>query len=240
MKIIEKIKKRAEDKINSLPVTIAFLGDSVTQGCFELYIKNDGKMATVFDKENAYHSYISKILSMYYPSVPINIINGGLSGTTAKMGYERVEKDILSFNPDLVVVCFGLNDARGGKEGIKEYADSLGGIFKKLKSAGKEVIFMTPNMMNTGISPHIKEELILDTAKELMEIQNGGLMDEYMNAAKEICKEYDVVVCDAYEKWKSLHRAGVDVTELLSNKVNHPLRQMHWLFANMLVDTILS
>ena len=240
MKIVEKFKAKASSNINNPPVTIAFLGDSVTQGCFELYVKPSNTMATVFDKNNVYHNYIAKIFTVLYPTVPVNILNAGISGTTAAIGLERLERDVLTHNPDLVVVCFGLNDARAGEAGINEYSAAIDGIIKKLTDAGKEVIFMTPNMLNTDISPHIKEKLILETAEELMEIQNSGLMDKYMAAAKGVCEKYGVKVCDCYEKWKQLYACGVNVTELLSNKVNHPAREMHWLFAIMLVDTMLS
>ena len=37
MKIIEKLRARQEDIYAAKPITIAFLGDSVTQGCFEIY-----------------------------------------------------------------------------------------------------------------------------------------------------------------------------------------------------------
>lgn len=42
MKIIDKLNAK-QDIYGEKPVTIAFLGDSVTQGCFECYIKEDGK-----------------------------------------------------------------------------------------------------------------------------------------------------------------------------------------------------
>ena len=122
----------------------------------------------------------------------------------------------------------------------KKYKNALAEIFDKVIDSGKEAIFMTPNMLNTGISPHITNEMILDNAKELMDIQNSGVMDEYMKAAKEVSAEKGVKVCDCYEKWKQLYNCGANVTELLSNKVNHPIREMHWLFAYMLVDTMLS
>ena len=34
MKLIEKIRAKQADVFGAAPVTIAFLGDSVTQGCF--------------------------------------------------------------------------------------------------------------------------------------------------------------------------------------------------------------
>lgn len=239
MKIVEKFKAKLNDRLDA-PVTIGFLGDSVTQGCFELYQKEPGKLATVFDKNSVYHNCIYKIFSVLYPAVPVNIINGGVSGTGATNGLSRLERDVLSHNPDLIVVCFGLNDCRNGLEGIESYKNALAEIFDKIAQAGKETIFMTPNMLNTGISPHITNEMILDNAKELMDIQNSGVMDEYMKAAKEVSAEKGVKVCDCYEKWKQLYNCGANVTELLSNKVNHPIREMHWLFAYMLVDTMLS
>ena len=37
MKFLEKINQKSKDLMGTAPVTIAFLGDSVTQGCFECY-----------------------------------------------------------------------------------------------------------------------------------------------------------------------------------------------------------
>ena len=44
MKIMNRIHEKANDNANKPGVTIAFLGDSVTQGCFELYKKSDGSI----------------------------------------------------------------------------------------------------------------------------------------------------------------------------------------------------
>lgn len=110
MKILELIAKKAGNlKENKIP-TIAFLGDSVTQGCFEIYETEQGYVETIFDKSSAYHKRLEEMPSMLYPNVPINIINAGISGDTSWGGAERLDRDVLSHNPDLVVVCFGLND----------------------------------------------------------------------------------------------------------------------------------
>lgn len=53
MEIVQKLAARAADNWNAGAVTIAFLGDSVTQGCFELYKKSDGSVETYFDKNSA-------------------------------------------------------------------------------------------------------------------------------------------------------------------------------------------
>ena len=49
MNIMNKIRARAENNSAHEGVTIAFLGDSVTQGCFECYTLENNRIETVFD-----------------------------------------------------------------------------------------------------------------------------------------------------------------------------------------------
>lgn len=239
MKIVDKFKEKATDIRSTRPITIAFLGDSVTQGCFECYLIDENSLTTVFDKNSAYHNYIAKIFSVLYPTVPVNIINAGISGDSASQGLLRVDRDVLSYDPDLVIVCFGLNDSNKGMDGINLYTDALDSIFKKITEAGKEIIFMTPNMMNVSISPHLKENLFVKVATGSCKTQTEGVLEKYLEEAKKVCEKYNVTVCDCYKKWKRLYECGVDVTELLANKINHPTREMNWMFAYSLVETML-
>lgn len=238
MKITSLISKKANNLNGEKIPTIAFLGDSVTQGCFDLYIKSDGNIETYFDKNSAYHNYIARIFSVLYPNVPINIINAGISGTTAKIGLERLERDVLSFSPDLTVVCFGLNDC--SVLDIDTYCTCLKEIFTKLTASGSEVIFMTPNMMNTKISCHLKENLFLEIARDTMQKQNDGIFEAFLEKGKETAEKCGAVICDVYTKWKTLEKNGVDITEMLANKINHPSEKMNWLFAYSLVETIMN
>lgn len=240
MNIMNKIRARAENNSAHEGVTIAFLGDSVTQGCFEVYKTASGGIETIFDKNGAYHSYLDQIFSVLYPNVPTNIINAGVSGGNAVHALERLERDVIRHQPDLTVVCFGLNDCGNGLEGIGTYTDALEAIFTKLQEAGSEVIFMTPNMMNTYVSVHLTDEYVRDVAERIGQNQLNGTLDKYLEAAVAVCKKCGVKVCDCYAKWKRLAKNGVDTTALLSNHINHPTRQMNWLFAVSLVDAILD
>lgn len=240
MEIMNKIREKAADNHGKGGVTIAFLGDSVTQGCFEVTEKRSEGLNVVFDKESTYHGYLDRIFSMLFPNVPINIINAGISGGSAPHGLERLERDVLRFQPDLTVVCFGLNDCGGGEEGLPKYCDALEEIFRKLKEAGSEVIFMTPNMMNTYVSEDTTSKLLSQIAESTAKRQNEGVFDIYIDAAVAVCEKHGVKVCDCYSKWKRLAANGVDTTSLLSNRINHPTREMNWLFAVSLLDTILD
>lgn len=239
-KFIEKIVAKQNDEMHNPAVTIAFLGDSVTQGCFEVYCKAENSIETVYDKSSAYHTYLAKIFSVLCPSVPLNIINAGISGDNAAHGFERIEKDVISHGPDLVVVCFGLNDCWRREDGLERYITALTNIFNRLKETGCEIVFMTPNTMCTTVDYRIPEQMIKDIARETAEIQNAGVLDMYINEAKKLCAEKGITVCDCYAKWKKLETSGIATTPLLSNYINHPTREMNWLFAYSLVETIFN
>ena len=240
MKILEKLAAKAADNSGAPGVTLAFLGDSVTQGCFELLERSDGGFDNCHDRQNAYHADLVRILEVLYPTVPVNVINAGVAGVGAPHGLERLERDVLSHKPDLTVVCFGLNDCGKGAEGLESYLDALGQIFDRLIAAGSEIIFMTPNMMATYVSPRLTAPLFREIAEKVASRQNAGVLDQYLDAAKALCREKDVPVCDCYGKWKQLSAGGVDTTALLANGINHPARQLHWLFAYELMGTMLE
>lgn len=239
MKIIDKIIKKQNANGAEDGIRIAFLGDSVTQGCFELYTKLDGAIETVFDQRHTYHGYLANILSTLYPSVPFNIINAGISGDNAEHASQRLHRDVLACAPDLVVVCFGLNDSTRGRDSIGIYTDSLRKIFADIQNSGSDLIFMTPNMMATGQSPFTPEKHN-DICNKCIDIQNDGTLDFYIDEARRVCREMNVTVCDCYAKWKIMQKCGVNITELLANKCNHPTRDMNKLFAYSLAETILG
>ena len=208
MKIIDKLNVK-QDIYGEKPVTIAFLGDSVTQGCFECYIKEDGKIETVFDYKSAYSTRLREMLN------------------------------ILPFSPDLVVVSYGLNDACKGIEKLDNYRKNLREIFENVSLGGAEVIFLTQNAMNTKKSCHLKgDDALTKTAVMTANIQNDGVMKAYMDAAKQVANECGVKVCDVYPMWEKMIAGGVDTTELLANKINHPIREIHYYMAMKLIETM--
>lgn len=240
MKIRELLKNKHGDRFGNPPITIAFLGDSVTQGCFECYLTSPNSLETVFDYKSAYSTRVRELLNMLYPSAQVNIINSGISGDSAPSGLNRLERDILRYNPDLVVVSFGLNDSSAGEQGLKQYADALEGIFARLKERGIDTIFLTQNYCNTKVSPHLKDDLFISLAKSFSaNMQNNGVLKSYFVTAKALCEKYGVKVCDLYSVWEQMEKLGIDVTELLANKLNHPIREIHYYMAIKLIETML-
>lgn len=234
MRFTELLKKNTSD--DKTPC-IAFLGDSVTQGVFEVYEKND-KMEYVIDSLSVYPKKVAEMLRRLYPDTPFSVINSGLNGSTATAGYERLKNDVLPQKPDLLVVCFGLNDSNAEMEGLETYKTALRNIFREAKEAGTEIIFMTPNMFNTHNGKVEPGKILEPLAEIFAKRQLKGVFDAYMDAARQICREEEITLCDCYAIWKIMFECGVDATSLLSNGLNHPIRKMHILFAQQLVQII--
>ena len=81
------------------PVTIAAFGDSVTHGA----LLND------INYETVYWNVLRKMILNVRNYIPVNMINAGIGGITASGSVGRTDSQVLSHNPDLVIVCFGLN-----------------------------------------------------------------------------------------------------------------------------------
>ncbi len=225
MHIKDKINMTKEGLIEHGPITIVAFGDSVTHGA----------LLNEINYETVYWNLLKKKLNAYRNYIPVNVICAGIGGITAKDSLGRLDKQVIAHNPDLVIVCFGLNDVNGE---LEDYINSLEEIFRKCKESGSDVIFMTPNMLNTQVLEGTPEQYI-GYAHKTAEMQNGGKMDLFMNSAVELAKKMGVDVCDCYSKWKMMSETQ-DITELLINRINHPTAEMHNLFADSLYDTIMG
>ena len=91
---------------------------------------------------------------------------------------------------------------------------------------------MTPNMLNTYVADDTAPEY-LDYAAITAEYQNNGRMDLFMSSAVKLATEMNIDICDCYSKWKELSKTQ-DITKLLVNRINHPIKEMHELFADSL------
>ena len=182
MKIKEKIMLDRDGLCQHGPINIVVFGDSVSHGAINGYI----------DYENVYWNRLKMSLNRFRDYVPVNVINSSIGGMTAQRSISRMERDVISHSPDLIIVCFGLNDVNGT---LESYLSSLETIFARCLETESDVIFMTPNMLNTSVASDTPTQYY-DYAKKTAEMQNGGRMDEYIYAAIELAKRMGVLVCD--------------------------------------------
>lgn len=93
--LFNKVIEKAE---SGQDITIAFLGGSITQGC---------------NATNEDNSYVSRTYSWFrntFTNINVKCINAGVGATGSIIGVHRVEKQVLSHNPDILFIDFAVND----------------------------------------------------------------------------------------------------------------------------------
>lgn len=226
MKIAEKLKMNSDGMIKHGAITIVAFGDSVTHGILGY---------NEVGYETAYWNRLRKKILDIRNYVPVNAIDSGIEGITAKNSLDRMDRDVFAHNPDLVIIMFGLNDVNFP---LEEYTESLATMFERCNEKCIYTIFMTPNMLNTYVAEDTFEGY-KTYAEKTAQMQNEGRMDMYIEAAVKTAKENNIPVCDCYSKWKEMSKKQ-DTTMLLANRVNHPIREMHELFADSLFRIIFA
>ena len=121
MKIKEKLMMDMKGLIANGAVTIVAFGDSVTHGAVA-----DNEI----NYETAYWNRLRKKLNEVRNYVPVNVINSGIGGDWAKNAVARMDSQVFKHEPDLVIICFGLNDVNGKKE---DSIDALKIMFQRCK-----------------------------------------------------------------------------------------------------------
>ena len=226
MRIKEKLMMDRKGLEANGPITIVAFGDSVTHGAVA-----GGEI----NYETVYWNRLRMMLNGVRNYVPVNVINAGIGGITAKRSLGRIESQVLKHEPDLVIVCFALNDVNGS---LEEYLASMRTILERCLKGGAEVILLTPNMLNTYVAEGT-EDRYLEYAAKTAQMQNEGRMDLFVSSAVSLARELGVPVADAYGEWKRLAETE-DTTLLLANRINHPTKEMHALFAEKLYEVIMK
>lgn len=91
--------KAVMDKARSgQPIVIAAIGGSVTQGAW---------------CTQPQFCYVNRVFGWWqatFPQSKMTLINAGIGQTDSTFGAQRVQKDVLAYNPDFVIVDFDVND----------------------------------------------------------------------------------------------------------------------------------
>ncbi len=240
MKFISRIEARNAQPRSERPIVIACIGDSVTHGCFELVVsQKENTYQPVYQPDEGYVARLSRHINRLFPAAAVTLLNAGISGDSSRGGLQRLQRDVLNFSPDLVVVNFGLNDSmnKDTEAGIAAYESNMRRIFQKILESGAEAMLVTPNFMCSYVSCAVEGDGLRATAQRAAEVQNGGILKRYTEAARIVAREMNVPIADTYRRWEQLHDAGVDTTMLLSNGINHPTKEMHDLFVEEILRT---
>ena len=156
------MKLRSSDRI-------VFFGDSITeQG----------------EQQNGYVALIRKSLHEKYPG--ITILGAGVSGNRVPQLQERLDRDVLSSKPSIVVIYIGINDVwhfekHEGGTPLDLYKAGLQDVVSRMKKSGARVILCTPSVI--GECHHGENSF-------------DGMLDNYSRISRQVAEELGAVLCD--------------------------------------------
>jgi|LakMenEpi03Aug12_release.lakeMendotaPanAssembly.Ray.scaffolds.fasta_scaffold342191_2 lysophospholipase L1-like esterase len=116
--------------------TMVFLGDSITQAG---------------DAERGYVDLFRKAVAAKRPNSGIKVIGAGISGNRVPNLIDRLDRDVLSHKPNVVVIYIGINDVWHSTQGkgtpISDYGSGLRSLITRCTAAGARVILATPSVI---------------------------------------------------------------------------------------------
>ena len=219
-----------------VPICIVALGDSTTEAGWE---------------GNAESVYAERLeIALEVRGVDVEMINAGISNTTSGQAVERLDTDVRRFEPDYVIIQFGINDSwidayQGKTEprmALEEYAAALTTIITTLRADGAKPILMTANPMRWSefYGDELKDPALgfdFDDPRGI-----NRLLDVYSERVREIAREENVPLVDVSERFEAYDRVpGQSISEiLLPNDDIHPNDAGHALIAEWLTEVLMA
>ncbi len=148
-----------------------------------------GDSLTAFKSSNGY-SYVDYVAK----DIGVKIINSGIGGNTTNHVMERFDKDVMAYNPDLVLLCIGNNDqaeVMSTGESLTDldvYIQNVSYFVETIQAQGGEVLFVVPTSVLEGPGKYVPGEYGLN--------YNGGYHAIFCNAFRELAVKYNCGIVD--------------------------------------------
>jgi lysophospholipase L1-like esterase len=169
---------------NGEQVTIVALGDSNTEQTWHTR-----------DRLN-WVGLLQQALFQTYGRNTARVINAGLCGDTAAQAIGRLDRDVLRFEPNMVIVAFGMNDAMLGPAGLETHAAAIRTIVRTCRDRyDSDILLRTTTPMVPLLDPSRTDGAAPGREAPGM---NQGL---YTKRLVELAKELACPVVDHYTLW---------------------------------------
>lgn len=223
-----------EDGLERRNPLIAALGDSVTAGHFENAIPlkellekiaaesfKEDEVGEITDPRVCYLEQFRSMLIDRFEQTSVSAINSGIAGDTLYGMQRRLYRDVIRYQPDLVLLngVLNWNEACGNTE---DYRKVLIQIIRAIRSETKaDLVLMTPNM---------------DYPSPLAPGNPLSSLKERVEVIRTLAEQEQICLADTYKVWEAYEAAGYPVQKLLANGLNHPSVTGHTLYALVLMQ----
>ncbi|WP_372936209.1 SGNH/GDSL hydrolase family protein [Mariniphaga sediminis] len=180
----KEVESKEKLQVSPSPLTIVAFGNSIT--------------ATRKTIDKVYAQRLPEELLEH--GITAEVINSGIPGSHTghitdnnlfkiKHALDRFELDVLAYNPDIVIIGFGTNDAhidsnkRNGKSRIPlgMYRKNMEYMINQLRDRGTQVILVAPNILGNRYENFQNKRLLkyVRVVRNLADKYKLGLVDNY-------------------------------------------------------------
>jgi acyl-CoA thioesterase I len=183
-KYVERTRRDIESGADA---TIVCFGDSITAG---------------YAVRRGFPSFLLESLRQRFPDSKIEMINSGISGDTSQDGLSRLDWAVLSYEPDLVTINFGINDCVLGLS-LEEFEMNLVVMVRRIRAGpDSEILLLSSQPLE---SPPYDQRVL-----------------DYYQTVETVAKEMNVGFVDVYGAWMKRVRAGMPLDSLILPGLDHP------------------
>jgi lysophospholipase L1-like esterase len=108
-------------------ICVAAIGGSITAGGLQTK-----------DPKNRYIARVADWFTKTFPKAKVRFVNAGIGGTNSLYGAMRVQRDVLSKKPDLVIVEYAVND----NHPVPMFWDSYEGVLRQILREPQQPAFV--------------------------------------------------------------------------------------------------
>ena len=178
----------------------------------------------------------------------VRVLNAGVGGNTTELARKRFEPDVLSHQPQIAIIQFGINDAAVDvwktppatepRVPLERYEANLRYFVQTLKSKNTRVLLLTSNPLRW--TPKLKEAYgRLPYQPENPDGFNAPLVP-YCETVRRVAREEGAELLDMQQAFvEQAQKKGVTLDSLLSDGM-HPNDAGHRIEADLLRERILA
>lgn len=149
---------------------IVALGDSIVEG---------------YRQPEGWPEILGKELAVRYGQM--EMVNAGVSGDTAGEGLQRLQRDVMAREPDMVLIAFGLNDMKNGVSPAM-FTSEINHIAAGVSEAGAQPVLLTTTRLQRGVTVLAR----LDP-------------EPYNDSIRTVAQERGIPLIDVYDEFKGLN-----------------------------------
>ena len=205
---LPRLKKRLAEKA---PVSVILFGDSIAIG------GNASKFQGCWPYQPSFGELVVRELEQHY-GIKITFMNHSRAGATSSYAVTQVDSQVGSFEPDLAIIAYGMNDrAEGRRESHRANIEKIIDTVRK-RSPETEFVIVTPMLNNpkqpTGLDP------VLFIRDEALKVSRPGVA--YVDMTR--------------TNLELLRRKSY--LDLSGNGANHPNDFLHRIYAQRILEVL--